>query len=201
MTVALEGKELTRETFLKLGSQDRRQLMDGLGQELEGQTRKRLNQPRGREVGPNGAAWPRWSDEYAETRHPNHRMLQNEGRLLDSITHRSTEDSAAVGTNVVYAAIHQFGGVTKRAARKTTIRLRTTQKGELLRQGKEGPLANLAVFARSKGARAHKRIREMVVDVPEHEIDVPARPFLGVSTSNARDLERLASDYFRSMLP
>lgn len=39
--------------------------------------------------------------------------LVDSGRLKNSITSRSTAASAEVGTNVKYAAIHQFGGKTK----------------------------------------------------------------------------------------
>lgn len=37
-------------------------------------------------------------------------MLQVSGRLAKSITMASSSDTAEVGSNVVYAAIHQFGG-------------------------------------------------------------------------------------------
>lgn len=40
--------------------------------------------------------------------------LVDTGRLRDSITHQSSDDGVSVGTNVVYAAIHQFGGMTGR---------------------------------------------------------------------------------------
>jgi len=42
----------------------------------------------------------------------NHKILQNTGRLRNSITETSDNDSARVGTNVAYAAIHNFGGQT-----------------------------------------------------------------------------------------
>jgi phage virion morphogenesis protein len=40
-------------------------------------------------------------------------VLQDTGRLRDSIVPSHTGDSASIGTNVVYAAIHQLGGQTK----------------------------------------------------------------------------------------
>jgi phage virion morphogenesis protein len=39
-------------------------------------------------------------------------MLQVTGRLAASITTAHSSDTAQVGTNVIYAAIHQFGGQT-----------------------------------------------------------------------------------------
>ncbi|MGC8736762.1 MAG: phage virion morphogenesis protein [Dissulfurimicrobium sp.] len=43
----------------------------------------------------------------------NGQTLMDTGRLKNSITSRSDATSAEVGTNVEYAAIHQFGGRTK----------------------------------------------------------------------------------------
>ncbi len=43
----------------------------------------------------------------------NGQTLIDTGRLKNSITSRSDAASAEVGTNVEYAAIHQFGGKTK----------------------------------------------------------------------------------------
>lgn len=40
------------------------------------------------------------------------KMLQVTGRLASSITSAHTNNTAQVGTNVIYAAIHQFGGQT-----------------------------------------------------------------------------------------
>jgi len=48
------------------------------------------------------------------------KILQQKGRLASSISSYSDNDKAVVGTNVVYAAIHQFGGKTGRG-RKINI--------------------------------------------------------------------------------
>lgn len=39
--------------------------------------------------------------------------MRRSNRLMDSITHNSTNSGTAWGTNVKYAGIHQFGGVIK----------------------------------------------------------------------------------------
>ena len=48
------------------------------------------------------------------------KTLIDTGRLKNSITSRAYSNKAVVGTNVIYAAIHQFGGKAGRG-RKTTI--------------------------------------------------------------------------------
>ena len=55
-------------------------------------------------------------------------LLQASGRLRNSITPSSTNDTAVVGTNVEYAAIHNFGG-------KTSPHLIRPKKGKALKFG------------------------------------------------------------------
>jgi phage gpG-like protein len=84
---------------------------------------------------------------------------------------------SAIGDNVKYAAIHEFGGVIHHAARKGTVRLRTNKhtlggsEGELLRQ--EGH-PHLAVFAKA----SHKNVKEVAFEAGEHDVMMPERaPF------------------------
>lgn len=63
--------------------------------------------------GPDGAAWKpsrRAAEEGGQT-------LVDTGRLQDSIVGASDAVSARVGTNVIYAAIHQLGGVIRAKGR------------------------------------------------------------------------------------
>ena len=58
---------------------------------------------------PDGAAWRALNTEYAKGKR-NTRILTESGRLRDSINDHASRDEVSVGTNVIYAAIHQFGG-------------------------------------------------------------------------------------------
>lgn len=101
-------------------------------------------------------------------------ILQDKGHLKGSVSSVYGRDFAQVGTNLAYAAIHQFGGVIERAPHSSWGALRTNHKGELLRQGSSGTLKNLAVFAKS----GHKRIRKIRYSVGAYSISIPARPYL-----------------------
>ncbi|WP_213308184.1 HK97 gp10 family phage protein [Paraburkholderia sacchari] len=83
------------------------------------------------------------------------------GRLQRSINQAVVTDGSTitgvVSTPVEYAAIHEYGGVINRMSKPGVVRLREDAQGRLMRQGKEGRLANLAVFAKGK----HKRAREV----------------------------------------
>lgn len=121
------------------------------------------------------------------------KILQDSGRLASSIVARAEADSAVVGTNLRYAAIHQLGGEITRAAHSGWVRLRTDARGNLLRQAKHG---RLAVFAKD----SHKRARTVRYTSSGSKTKIPARPFLRLAQTDEREIERTASDYLARML-
>ncbi len=116
-------------------------LYAGIGAELESQTRRRIEDER---RSPEGVPWPDWSPAYAATRHGGHDLLQNEGDLLDSLHVVVDSQGVAMGTNLVYGAIHQFGGA---------------------------PVG----------------------------INIPKRPYLGISDANAEDLDAVVDDWLEGV--
>lgn len=108
------------------------------------------------------------------------KTLQDTGRLAASISAKSTNTEAIVGTNVEYAAIHQFGGSIKQGARSNLYtqnrRKRNTKKG---RRGQ---------FA--KGTTGGKGYT-----YGERNIKIPARPFLGITDSGMETIKKLTGEY------
>jgi len=49
------------------------------------------------------------------------RVLMEETHLMNSVSWKATARSVEVGTNKVYAAIHQFGGEAGRKSKRVTI--------------------------------------------------------------------------------
>ena len=90
----------------RLAELDLGPLLEGIGGEVEGQTRRRIEKQEG---APDGTAWPEWSPAYHKTRHSGHQVLESFGHLRDSLTHEVRGDSVLVGSPLVYAATHQFG--------------------------------------------------------------------------------------------
>lgn len=88
---------------------DKRGLLDAVGAEVESQVRRRISAEK---TDPGGKPWKAWSPNYAKTRHGGQSLLQSEGHLLDSITYLVAVDGSSVdiGSNLVYAAIQNFGG-------------------------------------------------------------------------------------------
>lgn len=76
---------------------------------------------------------------------------------------------STIGSNVKYAAIHEFGGVIQRTVKAGAVKLRTNKQGKLLMRG------NLATFAGPK----HKLFKEVqFAGGKKYTITIPARaPF------------------------
>jgi phage virion morphogenesis protein len=73
-------------------------LMDEIAQALLASTQRRFED----EAGPDGTAW-------AQTKRGGS-ILRDQGHLYQSLTPEADGHSAAVGSNLVYARIHQLGG-------------------------------------------------------------------------------------------
>lgn len=83
-------------------------LMDELGAEIEDQTVERFQT----NIAPDGSPWlPSLRVQEAQG---NARTLVDRAHLRDSITRLSSARQTQVGSNVIYAAIHQSGGETGR---------------------------------------------------------------------------------------
>lgn len=90
--------------------------LDEIGTMLVAATQQRFE----RGEAPDGARWP----ESIRAREEGGQTLIDRGHLRDSITHRASAEEVEVGTNVLYAATHQFGATIRaRNARHLKFRL------------------------------------------------------------------------------
>ena len=85
----------------------RMEIADSVGALLESSTKRRIADEK---RAPDGTPWAPWSEAYGATRRPGKSILWAEGDLLDSIQAVTGLTEIRVGSNLVYAAIHQFGG-------------------------------------------------------------------------------------------
>ena len=93
----------------RMANLDMRGLMDTIGAEVASQTQRRI---RDEKTTPKGEAWAPWSERYAKTRTAGQSLLENEGHLLQSITHvvELGGKEVDVGSNLIYARIQNDGG-------------------------------------------------------------------------------------------
>ncbi|MGS1019194.1 phage virion morphogenesis protein [Burkholderia glumae] len=122
------------------------------------------------------------------------KILQRTGRLASSVSQSHDATSARVGTNVVYAAIHQFGGTIQRHPMSGYVRLRKGRDGMLLRQANH---PRLAVFAKNshKLAKVVKWTRST-----GWTIKIPARPFLVLTESDSVKIETEVTAFLRRLI-
>lgn len=150
-------------------------VLDEIGLALTSSTRLRFE----RGVGPDGLPWL-----------PSLRALEQDGqtlvdtaRLRDSITHAVGGDSVEVGTNVVYAGIHQFGGDIAMPERTQTLYRRLD---DLAEAGRAAPFVK----------RRHATVATEHT-VAAHTVTMPARPFLGIDADDQAEILAIIGDALR----
>ncbi len=135
----LSDIEKLQKKIVQLGKLDTSDLMSSIGVEIESQTRRRLEEEK---TAPDGSAWEELSESYKayKEKKSSGGTLEFDGDLIDSITSEASAEHVEVGSNLIYAAIQQFGG-------------------------------------------------------EEVGMDIPARPYLGLSDENMDDLAALVNDF------
>jgi len=95
----------------------------------------------------------------------------------------------AIGTNVRYAAIHQFGGIITRKARSRTLAF--TKSGRFMSRkaaGRRKTGSTRIAFARERTAPSRFGMIH---------IDMPARPYLVVQEEDLAGISKILIDYFK----
>ncbi len=105
--IRLDGQAAVQQRLELLPAMALDPLRHDIGALVESQTRRRIHEEK---ESPDGKAWTPWGPNWASSRHKGHGLLENEGDLLDSIHFVVTGGDILVGSDLVYAAIHQFGG-------------------------------------------------------------------------------------------
>lgn len=107
-TITIEGTRALENRLAALAARiGSAVLLDAVGGVVETQTRRRLTEDK---EGPDGEAWPEWSEAYAATRSVGQSLLEDEGHLVDSIHHMAHGHQTEIGSGLVQAAIQHFGG-------------------------------------------------------------------------------------------
>lgn len=125
-------------------------ILDDVGESLTTSTKRRFEAGRS----PDGRAWPvsiRAKKEGGKT-------LVDRGRLLASITYRASGNQLSIGSNVIYAAIHQFGGTIK-AKNKPYLKFKIGNNFVRVKQVKIPARPFLGLDAQDRG-----EVREIIKD-------------------------------------
>lgn len=115
--VTLQGIEQAQAALGRLASTDLEDLAFNVGALLESSTHERIASEK---RAPDGTPWAPWSERTAARRGEHHSLLVYGNHLLTSVQNYTEGTTVRVGSNLVYAAIHQQGGKAGRG-RKVTI--------------------------------------------------------------------------------
>ncbi len=102
-SIKIDGKEV-QKTFRKLRkkAENLKPVFDNIGSMLESSTIHNFEAG----TNPDGKPWK----HSLRAKKTDGKTLVDTSRLMDSIVSRASSESVEVGTNAIYAAIHQMGG-------------------------------------------------------------------------------------------
>jgi phage virion morphogenesis protein len=160
-------------------------LLEDIGEYLLRSTRDRADA----QVSPDGTPWAALSPPYArrkQRKRPGVPLLKFDNHMLgDQLAHQVDGTTLLVGTNAPYGAIHQFGGDVHIPARTQEVYFRTHRD-----QTEVEPL-----FVEKK-----KSNFAQTVTVPEHDVHIPTRPWLGLSDADVDEIVQLTQDHIAAAL-
>lgn len=157
-------------------------LLHRAGEYLVGSTRERFRT----QSDPRGRGWNPLEPNYRRSKKYNKdKILTLRGHLRSSIRWQPDGPGAIeVGTNLSYAAIHQFGGTIQHHAQSRLQRFRTSNG------------RNLFAKRTARGAGVTDRWTSR----PAYQVSVTARPFLGLSRTDEAHLQQLLNDWLADHL-
>lgn len=132
-----------------------------------------------RQIAPDGSPWAPLSPRTL-ARKKGTKILRDSGALLDTLRHQVSDDGLDFGTDRPYGAIHQDGGKIEHAARSQQVYFK--EKGGVV--GNRFVKKSKSNFAQwvTHGARS---------------VEMPARPYLGLSSEDEAQILEIVSDYLK----
>lgn len=170
ITITVDDAQ-ARAMLERLGEPGTQDLMPRLGEYLQASTKERFKT----QTAPDGTPWQPLQPRYARRKkYAKDKILTLRGYLRKYISYDITGAAEVeVGSNFKYAAIHQLGGTIDQNAQSRRQRYRT--------------VAGRVLFA---GTR-HKKAAERWVTRGAYQVNIPARPFLGISSADDREIREI----------
>ena len=175
ITITVDDAQ-ARAMLERLGEPGTQDLMPRLGEYLQASTQKRFKS----QTAPDGPAWTPLQPRYARRKkYAKDKVLTLRGYLRSGIRYQVTGAAEVeVGSNTKYAAIHQLGGSIDQNAQSRKMRYRS--------------VAGRVLFA----GRKHKRgVTERWVTRGAYQVNIPARPFLGISAEGDKEIRSIILDW------
>ncbi len=172
-------------------------LMEAIGQAMVTSTQARFEA----EAGPGGAPWSKLAASTVKRmskRRQLARILRDTSRLYSSLTFEAASGEVTVGTNVIYGAIHQFGGEIQMPERQGSAFFRIANEGAATaRDGRR--VGSRLRFAKANSRAKSKHQKEFAV--PAHSVRIPARPYLGIDQADEQEILATTGDFLKQAVP
>ena len=121
--------------------------------------------------------------------------LVESSRLLNSIYYQIQGDTIIIGTNIKYAAIHQFGGIiTPSKAKFLAIPLTKRAKVISPRDFSDTFVAKGVIFRKDDNGKITP------LYALKKQVKIPARPFLFLDDNDKKDISDIISNYMQSYI-
>ena len=155
-------------------------LMGRLGEYFVDSTQERFKT----QTAPDGNAWKPLSPGYKKKKKKNQDLILTlNGYLRKYIAHQVlSANEVAWGSNRIYAAIQQWGGKIDQAAQSRRMRFHSVN-GKTLFAGKQ-----------------HQNASERWVERSAYQVEMPARPYLGVSADDNTEALAIVQDWLHRKL-
>jgi len=151
-------------------------VMADIGEYLVGSVQDRFDD----QVDPEGTPWHPVAQATMKRKRIK-KILTETSNLRDRNVYRASDASPVLGTNVIYAGIHQLGGEIERAARSTLVHFRVNSR------------SGRSLFATKRRANLAQW-----VTLPNYTVSMAARPFLGISAADRVELLAILNDHLQS---
>lgn len=132
------------------------------------------------QVSPAGAAWAPLAAATAK-RKKGPGILTEDGTLRGTVVYQVSANAVRIGSNMVYAAIHQLGGTVKHTA-----------KARVAVIDKRGRFKKKRSAARGKKQTHIRFLRGGTWNIP-----IPARPYLGFSRGDQAKIAKILERHLR----
>lgn len=180
LTATIDDREVLGTLMGLVGRMERPEgFTKNVGEHMLRSTRRNFQDQKA----PDGTPWAPLARSTVRKRGSATPILTLKGYLRGSINYQASAERVTIGTAAVYAAIHQLGGRIEREGRIAEI---TQERDEAT--GKLGRFARRG----AQGAVASQ------VQVGPYHIDIPARPFLGVSAADQVAILRIAKAWLKA---
>ena len=134
------------------------------------------------QTSPGGVPWAPLSPAYLKRKRKNKdKILQLDGYLKNTLRYQLAGNELLFGSNRVYAAMQHYGGTIDMPARSQEAYFKRDRSGNVGQRFTKKAQSNFA----------------QRVTIGAYTIEIPARPWLGTSTSDDSELLNIAMRYLQ----